>query len=171
MTSFAPLLTLVFFFSSLYQTEAFIASSRIATRRNYHECSMATVAVFGGTGVLGRECVYQALQSGNEVVVLARNPSKMLMPERLGVQPLTDAKLTVIKGDVTDAADVDKVFDTKSIDSVIVALGGKTKDVGKTMLTDGTTNIINSFKSKGAGKRIGVVTTIGCGDSEKQVSY
>ena len=55
----------------------------------------------------------------------------MLVPERLGDQLLTDPKLTVIQGDVTNAADVDKAFSVKPIDAVIVALGGKTKDVGK----------------------------------------
>ena len=39
-----------------------------------------------------------------------------------------DPKLTVIGGDVTNAADVAKVFDENDIDGVIVALGGKTSD-------------------------------------------
>jgi hypothetical protein len=34
------------------------------------------------------------------------------------------------------------------ITSVVVALGGKTADVGETMLTDGTSNIINAMKAK-----------------------
>ena len=43
------------------------------------------------------------------------------------------------KGSVTDAADVEKVFEGGDIEGVIISLGGKTKDVGPTMLTDGTT--------------------------------
>ena len=47
-------------------------------------------------------------------------------------QPLTDPNLTVIAGDVTNAADVAKVFEAGSVDGVVVALGGKTSDVGDT---------------------------------------
>ena len=38
--------------------------------------------------------------------------------------------------------------DPGDITSVVVSLGGKTADVGETMLTDGTTNIINAMKAK-----------------------
>jgi predicted ThiF/HesA family dinucleotide-utilizing enzyme len=51
---------------------------------------------------------------------------------------------------------------------VVIALGGKSADVGETMLTDGTANIIQEMKKNGV-KRIAVVTSIGAGDSEKQV--
>ena len=43
---------------------------------------------------------------------------------------------------------------------VVVALGGKTSDVGPTMLQDGTANIVAACKANGV-KRISVVTTIG----------
>jgi hypothetical protein len=49
----------------------------------------------------------------------------------------------------------------------VVALGGKVQDVGPTMLTVGTRNIIYSMKQNDI-KRISVVTSIGAGDSEKQ---
>jgi nucleoside-diphosphate-sugar epimerase len=84
-------------------------------------------------------------------------------------KPLTDDKLTMIAGDVTKKADVDKVFEN-DIDGVIVALGGKTKEVGDSMLTDGTNNIIQCMKEKGV-KRIAVVTSIGAGDSEDQAPF
>lgn len=41
------------------------------------------------------------------------------------------------QGTVTDLDDVRKVFAGDAITGVVIALGGKTKDVGKTMLTDG----------------------------------
>jgi hypothetical protein len=66
-------------------------------------------------------------------------------------------------------ADVEKVFESP-IDGVIVALGGKTSDVGETMLRDGTKNIISAMKSKGV-KRLAVVTSIGAGDSENQAPF
>jgi len=84
-------------------------------------------------------------------------------------KPIVDDKLTVIGGDVTNAADVAKVFEN-DIDGVIVALGGKTSDVGDSMLTDGTNNIISAMKSKGV-KRMAVVTSIGAGDSKDQAPF
>jgi uncharacterized protein YbjT (DUF2867 family) len=82
---------------------------------------------------------------------------------------LTDPKLIMIAGDVTNKADVDKVFENK-IDGVIVALGGKTAEVGETMLTDGTKNVIAAMKEKGV-KRLAVLTSIGAGDSENQAPF
>jgi len=133
----------------------------------------AFVAVFGGTGITGREAVYQALKQGQEVVVLARDPSKMLTP--LGSagdaadQPMSDPKLTVVKGDVTKLEDVEKVI-KPGVTGVIVSLGGKTADVGETMLTDGTTNVILAMKKVNA-KRVAVVSSIGVGDSEDQAPF
>lgn len=63
--------------------------------------------------------------------------------------------------------DVEKVFENP-VDGVVVALGGKTSDVGDTMLTDGTNNVIQAMKAKDI-KRLSVVTSIGAGDSENQV--
>ena len=83
-------------------------------------------------------------------------------------KPLVDPRLKIITGDVNDQSAVDKVFEAaEEISGVIVALGGKTKLVGPTMLTDGTRRIINAMKAKNV-KRIAVVTSIGTGDSEKQ---
>ena len=84
-------------------------------------------------------------------------------------KPFSDDKLTVIGGDVTKKADVDKVFE-QDIDGVIIALGGKTSEVGETMLTDGTKNVIAAMKEKGV-KRLAVVTSIGAGDSENQAPF
>ena len=50
---------------------------------------------------------------------------------------------------------------------VLVSLGGKTKDVGETMLTTGTGNVISAMKAAGV-KRVAVVTSIGAGDSSGQ---
>lgn len=135
---------------------------------------MKTIAVFGASGLTASECVYQALQQGDKVVGLTRNPSNLKIPAGSGGNKagstLTDSNLTLIGGDVTKKADVDKVFEAANIDGVIVALGGKTSDVGETMLTDGTKNIIASMKEKGV-KRLAVVTSIGAGDSESQAPF
>jgi hypothetical protein len=87
-----------------------------------------------------------------------------------GGSPLTDDKLTVFKGSVTNRADVDKLFEGKDVTGVVVALGGKTKDVGATMLRDGTSHIVEAMKANNV-KRIAVVTTIGAGDSMDQAPW
>jgi uncharacterized protein YbjT (DUF2867 family) len=135
---------------------------------------MKTIAVFGASGLTASECVYQALQNGDTVVGLTRNPSNLVIPKGSGGekagQPLTHPKLIMIGGDVTKPQDVAKVFDAAKIDGVIVALGGKTADVGTAMLTDGTKNVIQAMKEKGV-KRLAVVTSIGTGDSERQAPF
>mmetsp|Transcript_18042 Transcript_18042/g.41041 ORF Transcript_18042/g.41041 Transcript_18042/m.41041 type:complete len:124 (-) Transcript_18042:55-426(-) len=78
----------------------------------------------------------------------------------------------MIAGSVTDKADVAKAFAaSETIDGVIIGLGGKTSDVGNTMLTDGTNNIIEAMKEKGMTGRLAVVTSIGAGDSENQAPF
>mmetsp|Transcript_8055 Transcript_8055/g.8899 ORF Transcript_8055/g.8899 Transcript_8055/m.8899 type:complete len:286 (+) Transcript_8055:121-978(+) len=134
---------------------------------------MKTIAVFGASGLTGSEVCYQALKEGNSVIGLTRNPSNLNIPEGSGGadagKPLNDPNLTMIAGDVTNKEDVAKVFE-KGIDGVVIALGGKTSDVGETMLTDGTNNVIAAMKEKGV-KRVSVVTSIGAGDSEDQAPF
>lgn len=57
-------------------------------------------------------------------------------------KPLTGDKLKVVQGSVVSYDDVTKVFAGGDVTGVVVALGGKTKDVGLHMLTDGTSNVI-----------------------------
>lgn len=53
---------------------------------------------------------------------------------------------------------------------MVIALGGKTKDVGPTMLQDGTAAIVRQMEARGV-RRIAVVTSIGAGDSEGQAPF
>jgi uncharacterized protein YbjT (DUF2867 family) len=135
---------------------------------------MKTIAVFGASGLTSSECVYQALKNGDSVIGLTRNPSKLVIPAGSGGdkagQPLTDAKLIMIQGDVTNPSDVAKVFAAGTVDGVIVGLGGKTSDVGDTMLTDGTVVVMNEMKKKDV-KRLAVITSIGAGDSKDQAPF
>jgi len=132
--------------------------------------SLCYITVFGGTGLTGREVVYQALQRGEEVRVLARDPAKLLTPlgsaGTKGGEVLAHPNLSVVEGDVRNSEDVLKVIDA-DVTGVVVALGGKTADVGETMLTDGTSNIIAAMKQVGA-KRVAVLSSIGVGDSQHQ---
>lgn len=156
-------------------TTSFIGkSSSIGHRAPSHKSSalcMKTIAVFGASGLTASECVYQALKDGNNVIGLTRNPSNLKIPEGSGGSEagneFNDPNLTVIGGDVTKSADVAKVFEAGDIDGVVIALGGKTKDVGDTMCADGTSNVIDAMKAKGV-KRVSIVTSIGVGDSKDQ---
>ena len=125
-----------------------------------------SVAVFGATGLTGRECTHQLLERGVPVRALCRDPAKLLTPlGSTGKEDLVENdQLYKYKGSVTDAAvraqrpgcarrwraveqlrdgiptqDVEKVFEGGDVEGVIISLGGKTKDVGPTMLTDGAT--------------------------------
>lgn len=129
-----------------------------------------SIAIFGASGGVGGEAAFQAMQAGESVSCLVRDPSRLTVPPGSGgadaEKPLTGMS-NVVTGSVTNAADVEQVFDGQDVTGVIVALGGKTKDVGETMLTDGTLNIINACKKYGV-KRVAVVTSIGAGDSQNQ---
>jgi uncharacterized protein YbjT (DUF2867 family) len=135
---------------------------------------MKTIAVFGASGQTGSEAVFQALAEGDSVIGLTRNPSNLAVPAGSGGdaagKKLTNPNLNMIAGDATKKSDVDKVFENGDVDGVIVALGGKTSEVGETMLTDGTKNVIAAMQEKGV-KRIAVVTSIGAGDSEDQAPF
>lgn len=152
-------------------TTAFVATQQRTTTST--TALDATIAVFGASGLTASECVYQAIKDGDKVVGFTRNPSNLVVPAGSGGadagNPFSDPNLTMIAGDVTNAADVAKVFEN-DIDGVIIALGGKTKEVGDTMLTDGTNNVMAAMKDKGV-KRVSVVTSIGAGDSKSQAPF
>lgn len=156
---------------------SFLGRSALGTQRKPGTSSqlcMKTIAVFGASGLTASECVYQALENGDSVVGLTRNTANLVIPkgsggDKAGQSMADNPNLTLIAGDVTKMEDIEKVFEN-SIDGVVVALGGKTSDVGDTMLTDGTKNIIEAMKAKDI-KRLSVVTSIGAGDSENQAPF
>jgi hypothetical protein len=83
-------------------------------------------------------------------------------------KPLTDPKLTMIAGDVTEAGGWTKeCCSCQKIDGVVVALGGKTKDVGDTML-----EVLQCIKAEPNNvKRIAVVTSIGTATRKVKPSF
>ncbi|EOD23513.1 hypothetical protein EMIHUDRAFT_444073 [Emiliania huxleyi CCMP1516] len=133
-----------------------------------------SIAVFGASGGTGSEAVLQALERGEDVSCLVRDASKLKAPRTAAGfsegSPFASDKLSVTTGSVTNKADVDAVFASGGVTGVVVALGGKTSDVGPTMLQDGTANIVAACKANGV-KRISVVTTIGAGDSMDQAPW
>jgi len=130
--------------------------------------------VFGASGLTASECIYQALKDGNNVIGLTRNPANLKIPEGSGGSgagnAFTDPNLTVIGGDATNPADVAKVFENGDVDGVVIALGGKTKDVGDTMCSDGTVAVMDAMKTKGV-KRVSIVSSIGVGNSIDQAPF
>ncbi|KAG1673235.1 hypothetical protein FOA52_013115 [Chlamydomonas sp. UWO 241] len=151
---------------------AALSAPRI-NRRACVKVMAAKIAVIGGSGACGSETIFQALAAGDEVVALVRNPAKLLTPPgsagAAAGAPFSNPKLTVITGSATNQADVDRVI-TAGTDGVVVALGGKTKEVGPTMLTDATTCVISAMKRNSV-KKVAVVTSIGCGDSKDQAPF
>ena len=215
------------------------ALRRTGHRQRARAAPQMAVLVIGGAGLTGKECVYQALERGEDVVALCRS-SKITKPAGscgadAAETPLTSDKLTVVSGTVTSKArvfffemtvsrkegsrlftttqmappvvlrlpskggrrrkegsrlfttqmaprggaavsctkaDVEKAFAAAAspVTGVVIALGGKTKDVGDTMLTDGTKVVIDVMKANDV-KRVSVVTSIGAGDSKDQAPF
>lgn len=166
----------ILFFANVtaaFQSSFTPGSKAVPSVRSGSSLCMKTIAVIGASGLTSTECIYQALKDGHKVVGLTRNADNVKIPKGSGGadadKPLSDPNLKIIAGDVTKMSDVEKVFENQ-IDGVIIALGGKTSDVGETMLTDGTKNVIAAMKDKGV-KRLSVVTSIGAGDSENQAPF
>ena len=141
-----------------------------------------TIAVFGASGRTGSEVVLQALERGEKVSCLVRDRTRLKAPRDhpgLGLQknsmmnfsPTTNDNIVHrTEGSVLNREDVDDVFEGNDITGVVVALGGKTREVGLTLLQDGTTHIIAACQKYGV-KRITVVSTIGAGDTMDQAPW
>ncbi|XP_018013589.1 flavin reductase (NADPH) [Hyalella azteca] len=70
------------------------------------------IAIFGATGQTGLEAVAQALQKGYDVTAVVRNPDKLA---------IRDSKLTVVRGDVMDAASLTPLLEHH--DAIVSCLG------------------------------------------------
>ena len=166
--------TLVLCFAALASALRAAPRFPISTATARHAAPACSIAVFGASGGTGSEAVLQALERGEDVTVLVRDTEKLKAPRTAAGftadAPYGSDKLSVVKGSVTNKADVDAVFEGKDVTGVVIALGGKTSDVGPTMLQDGTANIIAAMKANDV-KRVSVVTTIGAGDSMDQAPF
>jgi hypothetical protein len=140
-----------------------------------------TIAVFGASGRTGTEVVLQALERGEKVSCLVRDKTRLKAPRNqaeLGLKkgsmmnfgPSTNDNIFRTEGSVLNPADVDGVFEGKNITGVVVALGGKTREVGLTLCQDGTTQIIAACKKYGV-KRICIITTVGAGETMDQAPW
>ncbi len=71
------------------------------------------IAIFWATGKVGRHLLDQALERGDEVAILVRDPSKLTTQGH--------ERLKVVRGDVLDPRDVDQAV--VGTDAVLSALG------------------------------------------------
>ena len=100
------------------------------------------LVLFGATGKVGRVLMTKALEVGHEVTALVRDPAKL---------EISHAKLRVVKGDATNAADVEAVV--QSQDAVLNALG-PTKTSPKNVLEVNTRLVIAAMKRFGVRRTV-----------------
>jgi putative NADH-flavin reductase len=106
------------------------------------------LAVFGGTGGVGREVVTQALDAGHHVTAYVRNPSKL---------DVAHSNLTVAAGELTDGDAVQRAV--HGADAVISALGPSLDRKATGMpLVDGTRTIVDAMRAEGVERYIGMAT-------------
>ncbi len=111
---------------------------------------MRNIAIFGGTGDVGKIIVDKLLSSGNIVKVLSRNPA--ITSERKNVHFIT--------GNVLQVADVQKCVEVG--DSVIIALGFNNSR--EDTMSQGTKNIISVMLERKC-NRLVCLSAQGAGDS------
>src|SRR3954469_25454273 len=99
--------------------------------------ALRRIVVFGASGGIGHQVVEQALNRDREVTAFVRSPGKLT---------LSDPKLTVVAGELSDNAAVDAGVRGASV--VISALGPSLdrRAVGMP-LVDGTRNIVEAMRA------------------------
>lgn len=112
--------------------------------------------VFGATGGTGRALLDQGLAQGHEVTAFVRNPAA-LAPR---------AGLTIVQGDVTDAAAVSRAVAGQ--EAVLSALGPRGGQYG--VLPGGVHNIVAAMGQAGV-RRLIHVSSFGVGDSLAQMGW
>jgi putative NADH-flavin reductase len=106
------------------------------------------LTIFGATGETGKQLIEQALAEGNEVVVYARNPSKLSANHKY---------LTIVQGELHDGANIERAINGN--DAVISLLGPRPgDDLNAQPLSRGMQNIIDAM-NKGGVRRLIVVST------------
>jgi uncharacterized protein len=102
------------------------------------------LAVFGGTGRVGRQVVAQALAQGHEVTALVRQAEEV--PPNGGVR--------YVAGDVTDPVAVGHVID--GADAVLSSLGAPSLEQPGRILSDGMRTIVSVMGRTGTGRILAV---------------
>lgn len=113
------------------------------------------VTILGGTGLVGRATVQEALKRNHEVTLLVRCADRV---------KLSHPRLRVIEGDVLNATHLYNVLQGQ--DAVIQALGYNGKGNGKptTFTTDVTRVLVPEMKRAGVNRLI-AMSVVGAGNS------
>jgi putative NADH-flavin reductase len=109
------------------------------------------LAVFGSTGLTGRELVKQALDAGHHIAAFARSPAKL---------DIKNERLTVVQGELDNIAAIERTV--RGADAVISILG-PTGEVKGAPLSTGTKNILAAMDKFGV-RRIILVGTASVSD-------
>lgn len=117
------------------------------------------IVIFGASGKTGHHLVQQALDRGDTVTAFVRNPSKL---------NITNERLTVIKGDITDYTSVEEVV--KGKDAVLSALGASSPFKFDQAVVDGAGNIIKAMTSSGVNRFI-YMSFMGVPESRKHGGF
>ncbi|PCC72096.1 Putative NADH-flavin reductase [Nannocystis exedens] len=114
------------------------------------------LAVFGATGGTGEQLVEQALQAGHAVTAVVRRPEAV---------KLQHARLTVRRGDVLDAGDVEAAI--AGHDAVLSALGPRSARAPTTICRDAVGHMLAAMERCGV-RRISCVSSLALGDGALQ---
>jgi putative NADH-flavin reductase len=113
--------------------------------------------VCGSTGGTGRELLMQALDQDHSVTAYARDPAK--------IEDIQHSRLTVVRGDVLDAASVKRVV--VGHEGILVAIGAGA--IRTSLREEGTRNIVEAMQSTGV-QRLICQSSLGVGDSRPNLS-
>ena len=108
------------------------------------------VLVFGATGGVGRHVVEEGLARGHDVTAFVLDPSRL---------DVAHERLTVFRGDVLDAASVERAV--RGQGAVLCSIGAGRK--GR-VRSEGTRNIVRALVGAGV-RRLVCQTTLGVGES------
>ncbi len=113
------------------------------------------IAVFGGTGRVGREFVKMALESGYSLRLLVRKSSSLNFDN--------DNRIEVVEGDATNAKDVAAVV--AGSDVVVSTLGNPYPSRGTHIMFSATENIMKAAAEQPHAPRCLMISTVGAGGS------
>jgi uncharacterized protein YbjT (DUF2867 family) len=113
------------------------------------------LAVFGATGLTGGLVVTQALEQGHEVVVLVRDPRRV---------SLQHPRLTVLAGNPTLLADVERCVESADVVLHCLGIGGKGDGQPTTLISDSVNAALVAMAKHGVA-RIVCMSNVGAGGS------
>ena len=114
--------------------------------------------VFGPTGGTGRQLLIQALDRDHTVTAFARDPAK--------IEDIQHSRLTVVRGDVLDAATVESAI--AGHEGILVTIGAGS--IRTALREEGTRNIVEAMQSTGV-KRLVCQSSLGVGDSRTNLPF